>query len=165
MPRRCAVTRLLALDCTAVCGSSVPGRRTKSRCSMPTPGCRRSLAKIRRIYRPVEETETGCRPGPSDALDVEAALIDVFARGWPIRAQTGRDPQTPDGSTTSRLPTSWTRQKAVAGVQTSTPGFAVAPVHTPAAPCGLCAAIGVLLESFEPDECANDFRHAGYGST
>ena len=28
----------------------------------------------------------------------------------------------------------------------------------------LWAAIGVLLESFEPDECANYFRHAGYGS-
>ena len=26
------------------------------------------------------------------------------------------------------------------------------------------AAIGVLLQSFEPDECANYFRHAGYGS-
>ena len=29
----------------------------------------------------------------------------------------------------------------------------------------LWAAIGALLESFEPDECANYFRHAGYGST
>ena len=29
----------------------------------------------------------------------------------------------------------------------------------------LWTAIGVLLESFEPDECANYFRHAGYGST
>jgi len=29
----------------------------------------------------------------------------------------------------------------------------------------LWAAIGRLLESFEPDECANDFRHAGYCST
>ena len=28
----------------------------------------------------------------------------------------------------------------------------------------LWAAIGVLLESFEPDECANYFRHAGYSS-
>ncbi len=28
----------------------------------------------------------------------------------------------------------------------------------------LWAAIGVLLQSFEPDECANYFRHAGYGS-
>ena len=27
------------------------------------------------------------------------------------------------------------------------------------------AAIGALLESFESDECANYFRHAGYGST
>ena len=27
------------------------------------------------------------------------------------------------------------------------------------------AAIGALLESFEPEECANYFRHAGYGST
>ena len=29
----------------------------------------------------------------------------------------------------------------------------------------LWAAIGALLESFEPDECANYFRPAGYGST
>ena len=29
----------------------------------------------------------------------------------------------------------------------------------------LWEAIGALLESFEPDECANYFRHAGYGST
>ena len=28
----------------------------------------------------------------------------------------------------------------------------------------LWAAIGVLLESFQPDECVNYFRHAGYGS-
>lgn len=28
----------------------------------------------------------------------------------------------------------------------------------------LWAAIGVLLQSFEPDECANYCRHAGYGS-
>ena len=28
----------------------------------------------------------------------------------------------------------------------------------------LWAAIGALLDSFEPDECANYFRHAGYGS-
>ena len=28
----------------------------------------------------------------------------------------------------------------------------------------LWAAIGALLESFDPDECANYFRHAGYGS-
>ena len=28
----------------------------------------------------------------------------------------------------------------------------------------LWAAIGALLESFQPDECANYFRHAGYGS-
>ena len=28
----------------------------------------------------------------------------------------------------------------------------------------LWAAIGVLLQNFEPDECANYFRHAGYGS-
>ncbi len=29
----------------------------------------------------------------------------------------------------------------------------------------LWAAIGALLESFEPDKCAGYFRHAGYGST
>ena len=29
----------------------------------------------------------------------------------------------------------------------------------------LWAAIGALLENFEPDECANYFRHAGYGAT
>ena len=29
----------------------------------------------------------------------------------------------------------------------------------------LWEAIGALLDSFEPDECANYFRHAGYGST
>ena len=29
----------------------------------------------------------------------------------------------------------------------------------------LWAAIGALLKSFEPDECANHLRHAGYGST
>ena len=29
----------------------------------------------------------------------------------------------------------------------------------------LWAAIGVMLESFEPDECASYFRYAGYGST
>ena len=28
----------------------------------------------------------------------------------------------------------------------------------------LWAAIGVLLESFKPDECANDFHRTGYGS-
>ena len=29
----------------------------------------------------------------------------------------------------------------------------------------LWAAIGALLESFQPDECANYFRNSGYGST
>lgn len=28
----------------------------------------------------------------------------------------------------------------------------------------LWAAIGVLLESFEPDECTNDFHRTGHGS-
>lgn len=28
----------------------------------------------------------------------------------------------------------------------------------------LWAAIGTLLESFQPDECTNDFRHAAYDS-
>ena len=29
----------------------------------------------------------------------------------------------------------------------------------------VCAAIGQLLESFEPEECTNYFRNAGYAST
>jgi transposase len=35
----------------------------------------------------------------------------------------------------------------------------------PRSPDGVCTAIGQLLESFKPEECANYFRNSGYAST
>ncbi|MCE2475552.1 MAG: hypothetical protein J4F47_08320 [Alphaproteobacteria bacterium] len=51
------------------------------------------------------------------------------------------------------------------GILTSALSGSFHPALTARTVDTLWAAIGALLESFEPNECANYFRHAGYGST